>query len=226
MGADKLWADLRGRPLLEWPIATLAACHRIDELVVVASASNLRRTRLLLEDLGVEACVVVGGERRQDSVRAGLEAIGDIEWVVVHDAARPLLTPELIDRGLDAARATGAAVAAIPVVDTIKVVHEGEVVRTPDRDSLWSVQTPQVFRAELLREAHRTTTVDVTDDSAMVEAMGVPVRVYMGAYANIKITSPVDLRLAAALVSENGKQLAEPAAHTEMPPGERRAEVM
>jgi 2-C-methyl-D-erythritol 4-phosphate cytidylyltransferase len=226
MGVDKLWADLRGRPLLEWPIATLAGCGSIDELVVVAALSGLERTRRLLEDLGVKACVVVGGARRQDSVRAGLSAIGDADWVVVHDAARPLVTRDLVENGLETARATGAAVAAVPVVDTIKVVNESEVVSTLARNGLWSVQTPQVFRADLLRQAHRAGAADVTDDATLVEGLGVRVQVYMGAYANIKVTSPVDLRLAALLVSEDGGQPTRAAAHTETPPRERRAEVV
>jgi len=224
MGVDKLWADLGGRPLLAWPIATFAACDCIQELVIVASTPNVNRVERLLSDLRVRARVVPGGERRRDSVRAGLEALGDVEWVVVHDAARPLLTRALVTDGLEAARATGAAIAAVPAVDTIKTVRDGEVVGTLARETLWAAQTPQVFRFELLLEAHRAVSDDVTDDAALVEAIGARVRVYMGAYANINFPSPVDLQLAALLVSENERPLAEPVASEAPAAGDRRAE--
>ena len=123
-----------------------------------------------------------GGERRQDSVRAGLEALGACDYVAVHDGARPLVTPELIERGLEAARETGAAAPAVPLADTVKEAGaDGIVVRTLDRSRLWAVQTPQVFRYELLMRAHREVTADVTDDAAMVEALGEPVRLFEGA---------------------------------------------
>ena len=131
---------------------------------------------------------------------AGLTAAAGCEWAVIHDGARPFVTPALIRNGLEAARASGAAIAAVPATDTIKVVHDGVIVGTPDRGTLWAAQTPQVFRTSLVRAAHEQIAGDVTDDAAMVEALGVEVRVYPGAYGNIKITFPEDLEIARTLV--------------------------
>jgi 2-C-methyl-D-erythritol 4-phosphate cytidylyltransferase len=202
MGTDKLWADLCGQPLIAWPLRAFAASDAIDELIVAVSAATRDRMTCLLDELGIAAKVLIGGARRQDSVRAALDAAGDAEWVVIHDGARPRLTGKLIDDGLFAAAASGAAVAAVPVVDTVKQVENGTVVRTLDRDALWAIQTPQVFRRAFLVEAHASVLTEVTDDAAMLEALGLAVRVYMGAYENIKVTTPADLRLAVSLIGE------------------------
>jgi 2-C-methyl-D-erythritol 4-phosphate cytidylyltransferase len=171
----------------------------VDRLIVVIGGAQ-ERWGLLLEQLGVEAALVAGGARRLDSVRAGLEAAEGAEWVVIHDAARPLVTDALIVEGLRAARETGAAIAAVPVIDTIKEVEEGVVRSTPPRDRLWAAQTPQVFRRSLLVEAERAASADVTDDAALVEALGVVVKVYPGSYGNIKVTTAVDVDLVRRLV--------------------------
>src|SRR4030095_3221304 len=171
MGSDKLWADLCGKPLVAWPMQALAHSH-VDTIVVAASAFTQERVRCLATELGIAVQVVVGGARRRDSVRAALDAAGEAEWVVVHDGARPLLTPALVEDGLVAARETGAAIAAVPVTDTIKQVEDKRCVKPLERDQLWAVQTPQVFRAALLAEAHASNTEDVTDDAALVESIG------------------------------------------------------
>lgn len=201
MGFDKLWAIVGGRPLLAWPLLTFSEVPGIDQIILVVSAENLEGAESLVSELGLSACVVVGGATRRASVEAGLRMIG-AEWVVVHDAARPCLTVDLIRTGLEAARATGAAIAGVPVTDTVKQVQDGTIQRTLDRSALWSAQTPQVFQTELLRRAHRSGEETVTDDATLVEALGVEVRVYEGAYANIKVTMPVDLQLATLLLSE------------------------
>jgi len=200
MGTDKLWAQLGGKPLISWPLQTLAASDAIDELVLVVSASSREPMVRLLQELNIVGKIVLGGARRQDSVRAALDAAQDADWVVIHDGARPLLTEKLILDGLRAAREPGAAIAAIPVVDTIKRVEEGTVLQTLDRDGLWAVQTPQVFRRALLAEAHAASSLDVTDDAALVEGLGATVRIYMGAPENIKVTTPFDLVVAGALL--------------------------
>lgn len=202
-GVDKLFAPLGGRPLLAHALAAFEAAEAVDRLVLVLSRENLERGRALAAQLRLAKleAVVAGGERRQDSVREGLRALGPCRWVVVHDGARPLVEPSLIARGVEAARGTGAAVAAVPVADTIKEVDEGGLVRrTPDRARLWAVQTPQVFRRDLLERAHREIVLDVTDDAAMVELLGNPVAVYPGSHRNIKVTTPVDLAVAEALL--------------------------
>lgn len=207
MGGNKLWADLGGRPLVAWPISVLSSSGVIDALVVVAAQGSERRMSHLLDELGVRATVVTGGASRQHSVRAALDATVEAEWVVVHDGARPFVTPDIIVRGLDESRATGAAIAAVPVTDTIKLVNGDRVASTPARDTLWAAQTPQVFRRSLLLEAHRRATMAVTDDAALVEALGASVRVYMGSYGNIKVTTAVDLQLAALLLErERGRR--------------------
>jgi 2-C-methyl-D-erythritol 4-phosphate cytidylyltransferase len=200
MGFDKLWVDLAGKPLVAWSMLAFSECDAIDRLIVVASADCLLKAEDLLRDLAVEATVVQGGAARRDSVLAGLEST-EGKWVVIHDAARPLVEPDLIVRGLEAARETGAAIAGVPETSTIKRVRGGEVLETLDRDALWAAQTPQVFRRELLLEAHRRAGGPATDDAVLVEALGVRVRVYEGGYANIKVTTPVDLQLAALLLS-------------------------
>jgi len=202
MGTDKLWADLCGKPLISWPLQAFATSDAIDELIVAVSSETIERMAHLIDELGIRARLVAGGARRQDSVRAALDVAADMEWVVVHDGARPLLTAKLIEDGLSAAAVTGAAIAAVPVVDTVKQVQDGAVLTTLERDALWAVQTPQVFRTSLLRAAHEASSVDVTDDAALVEALGTPVRVYMGAYENVKVTTPVDLHVAACFIRD------------------------
>lgn len=198
MGFDKLWADLGGQPVLAHGLRLLAQA-RLDELVVVVAADSLERTRRLASSMGVEARVCAGGERRRDSVAAGLALLKDVEWVVVHDAARPFATVRLVAAGLEAARETGAAVAAIPIADTVKRVRQGRVVETLSRDELWRAQTPQVFRRDLLERVLAERQEDVGDEATLVERTGGEVRVFAGAADNFKLTEPEDLRLARAI---------------------------
>lgn len=199
MGQDKLWADLGGRPLLAWSLQAFASAGLIDALVVVVGLGSERRSARLLDEMGINARAVVGGDRRRDSVQAGLAAAPDAEWVVIHDGARPFVTGALIAGVLEAAQETGAAIAAVPVTDTVKMVADGAIVATQDRLGLWAAQTPQVFRRSLLMDAHDRITSDATDDAALVEAIGGTVRVYPGAYGNMKVTFPEDLTLARVL---------------------------
>jgi len=208
-GADKLFTEVAGQPLLAHAIAPFQECASIERIVLVMASLNLKRGRDLVERYGFTkaTALVKGGERRQDSVRLGLEALGGCDYVAVHDGARPLVTPELIARGLEAARETGAAAPALPIADTVKEAGpNGIVLRTLDRSRLWAVQTPQVFRYELLLRAHREITADVTDDAAMVEALGEPVRLFEGSRANIKVTTVEDLTLIEALTAAPIKQ--------------------
>ena len=141
--------------------------------------------------------VCPGGARRQDSVARGLEKLKDCDWVVIHDGARPCVTPQLIELGLAEARKTGSAIAAVPVTDTIKTVGPDKLVTdTPQRSNLWSVQTPQIFRFDIIQAAYTKIQEDVTDDASLVEKMGFRVKAFMGAYENIKITNPQDLATA------------------------------
>jgi 2-C-methyl-D-erythritol 4-phosphate cytidylyltransferase len=208
-GLDKVWAPVRDanglpRPLLAYTLAAFEACEAIDRVALVVAENAVALAQALVRDAPFEkvCAVVAGGARRQDSVRAGLDALGPCDWAVVHDGARPLVTPALIERGLAEARATGAACCALPVADTVKESDDGlRVARTLDRARLWLAQTPQVFRYGLLLQAHRSADDDATDDAALVEALGVEVRLYEGSPRNIKVTSPDDLALVEALLA-------------------------
>ena len=202
-GADKLFSEVAGWPLLAHAIAPFQQSSSINAIILVMAPLNLKRGRELVERYGFTKATALlkGGERRQDSVRLGLEALGECDYVAVHDGARPLVTSELIERGREAARETGAAAPAVPIADTVKEAGPDRVVvRTVERSRLWAVQTPQVFRYELLVRAHREVTEDVTDDAAMVEALGGRVRLFEGDRRNVKVTTVEDLESVRALV--------------------------
>lgn len=208
MGRDKVFALLGGRPILAWAVDAFQKCGSVDRIVVVVGGPNLETCRQLVTEQGWTKVsgICAGGKRRQDSVAAGLACLGRCDWVVVHDGARPLVTGDLIERGLEAARETGAAVAAVPVTDTIKIAgDDGIVCQTPLRQNLWAVQTPQVFRLDIISKAYQMAQGDVTDDATLVEQTGCKVKLYMGAYDNIKITTPGDLILAEALRQKHGE---------------------
>ena len=205
-GVDKSFAALAGQPLILHALRAFEASPLVHEIVLVASQANLAEAERLCraESLAKVRAVCLGGERRQDSVRLGLAALGPAEWVLVHDGARPLVSQRLIADGL-AAAAFGAAVPAVRPKDTVKQVDgAGEVTGTLDRGRLAAVQTPQAFRRSLLERAHAEVADDVTDDAAMVERLGIRVRVYEGDYANIKVTTPDDLAVAEALLARRG----------------------
>ena len=201
-GVDKIFALLEDRPLISHSIEVFQGLDLVTDVVLVLSPGSIDRGRRLIEAEGWSKVrdVCAGGDRRQDSVRNGLERLPECQWVVVHDGARPFIDEGLVARGLEEARPTGASVAGVPVKDTIKSASpDGVVKRTLQRDELWAVQTPQIFRRQLLEDAHRRISEDVTDDAAMVEALGVKTKIFMGSYQNIKITTPEDLVLAEAI---------------------------
>ena len=207
-GSDKLFAPLAGRPLIAHTLMAFEVCRAIDRVVLVLAADNLERGRRLVAAAGFDKVVAIcpGGPRRQDSVRLGLEALGKCRWVVAHDGARPLVTAALIEAGLAAAAETGAAIAALPLADTVKeVAADGLVRRTLNRGELWAAQTPQVFGYDLLQQAHRRAQGEATDDAALVEALGQWVKVFPGSPRNLKVTTAADLALAAALLAEGGE---------------------
>jgi len=200
-GVDKIFAPLAGEPLIAWTLDAFQRCPAVHRIALVLSQDNLARGQALLAPGRWPKVMasLAGGERRQDSVKVGLEALEGCRWAIIHDGARPLVTGELIEEGLKAA---GAAVAAVPAKDTVKVVGlEGLVLRTLSRDQVWLAQTPQVFDYELIRRAHQLTDENVTDDAALVERQGKPVRVYPGSYENIKVTTLEDLALAELLAA-------------------------
>lgn len=199
MGAEKTFLDMAGRPVITWPVEVLQQNKHVSEIILVLHNNNVDEGKCLAADQGWSKVthVCAGGKLRQDSVRKGLEFIRDCELVLVHDAARPFLTDKLIDDGIEAADSTGSAAAAVPVKDTIKQVDDdGIVSATLPRSRLMAVQTPQVFRYKILKDAYAALDGEVTDDAAAVERIGLKVKLYAGDYDNIKITTREDLVLA------------------------------
>jgi 2-C-methyl-D-erythritol 4-phosphate cytidylyltransferase len=193
----KAFANLAGRPMVEWSVGTLRRVSAVTEIVVALPAGETAPEGTI----GVR-----GGSERSHSVRAALGAASaDEDVIVVHDAARPLVTPELVQACLAALGDADAAIAAAPVTDTIKECADGRVVRTLDRSRLWAVQTPQVFRRAALQRAldqDHDAIGAATDDAALVEAMGGTVRVVSAPRENLKVTTELDLRVAELLLSE------------------------
>ena len=203
MGRDKVFEPLLGKPLIAHTVAVFEACPDVVEIVLVLSSDNLEQGRATAAREGWKKLkrVCLGGPRRQDSVKAGLQHLSSCQWVMVHDGARPCVTQELIKRGLEHARATGAAIPAIALNDTIKRVHpEGGVQETLLREDLRATQTPQVFRYNLLWEAYQGDLDDVTDDASLVERLGHTVNTFPGSPENIKVTTQVDLHLAEVIL--------------------------
>jgi 2-C-methyl-D-erythritol 4-phosphate cytidylyltransferase len=204
-GGDKLWGSLAGRPLIAHTLFAFQHCRSVDRIVLVLASGREKLGHSLVREahLNKVSSICVGGEERQDSVRAGLAALDPCEWVVVHDGARPLVTGRLVEQGLAAARETGAATCAVPLNDAVKLVDDkGQVEKSLSRRHLWLVQTPQVFRYDVLMRAHREATGKprVDDDASLVERLGLPVKVYMGSYQNLKVTTQEDLLLAQVLL--------------------------
>ncbi len=202
-GVDKIVVPLLGRPLLEYSLELLTRSESIDSIILVAGNRNADSVRILANQTHTHKIptVCTGGSRRQDSVRAGLDYVGDATHVLVHDGARPLIDAPLISRAVQAMSDHDAAIAAVPVKDTIKIAgNDLTVFKTVPRNSLWAVQTPQIFKADLLRTAHRSIESDVTDDASMVELLGHEVKLFMGSYENIKVTTPEDIVIAEAIL--------------------------
>ena len=200
---DKVFAPLMGKPLISHTVAAFEECPQVGEIVLTLHRDNLERGRALAAAEGWKKVsqVCAGGERRQDSVKAGLERLSPCRWVMVHDGARPCVTQYVLARCIEAAAHTGAAIPAVPVNDTVKAVDsDGVVVRTVPRDELRAVQTPQVFSYDLLLKAYSGSLDEVTDDASLLERLGHKVRVFQGSPDNIKITTRTDLLLAEAIL--------------------------
>lgn len=202
----KQFLALGNRPILVTTVRHFATHPGTTAVVVAVPAPHVARAERLLRSLGRRAGLVVveGGVTRQESVwRALQSAPTGAEILVVHDAVRPFITRRLIDAVVTAAQAHGAAICALPIQDTVKRVSGDRVESTLDRAGLWAVQTPQAFRAPVLREAHEKARRDGlvgTDDALLVERLGYPVHVVRGLPANLKITTPEDLRVARAWI--------------------------
>lgn len=204
-GTDKLFRQVCSKPLLYWSLLAFEKSPLIDEIVVVLNKTNLSAGRKLIFNEGFSKvkAMVYGGLRRQDSVLQGLKhASGSI--VLVHDGARPMVSPELIQAVTAGAEKHGACIPAVAVTDTIKTELNGFASKTLPRTDLRSIQTPQAFKTSLLRMAYQNFTSEATDDAQVVEISGAKVSLTEGSYDNIKVTTPSDLELVRTLIRKRG----------------------
>ncbi len=223
-GVDKAFMQLERRPLLGHAVDAFESVDEVDEIVLVVGSHRIADAWELAStsDWRKVVAVVAGGDTRQRSVFSGMSALGNCDLIAIHDAARPLVTAEIVRNGIASARAHGAAVAAIPVRDTLKR-SRGEqalVESTVDRTDLWAAQTPQVFRSSVLSEAYQLIgdrASEYTDDAGVVEAAGLPVAIFPGSVGNLKVTHPDDLPVATALLRARGSGHAPCAQEREAP---------
>lgn len=205
-GIDKVMVPLNGEPMIARTVRAFQNCDAISEIVVVTRQDLILPITSLCAQMDKVQAVVAGGSSRQESVHLGLNALsGKCKLAAIHDGARPLISWQVIDRVVRAANTYGAAAPAIPVKDTIKVVQGGVVKETPDRASLQAVQTPQVFDFDILRGALKKAKQDgaqVTDDCSAVERIGLTVKIVEGEERNLKVTTPLDLKIAQLLLEE------------------------
>lgn len=208
-GVNKVFLELAGKPILVHTLLKFSRCEAVDKLVVVVAPEEVLFIKRALRGVpGLKPyTVVAGGAERQFSVANGLKAMDpETDLVLVHDAARPLVSPVTIACVIDEARRSGAAIAAVREKNTVKVVDSNGIVKkTPERAQLWEVQTPQGFKREIIEEAYQKAMQDGTmgtDDASLVERLGVPVKVVTSDYRNIKITTPEDLLIVEAFLRE------------------------
>jgi 2-C-methyl-D-erythritol 4-phosphate cytidylyltransferase len=205
-GIDKVMAELKGEPMIVRTVRTFQNCDAISEIVIVTRPDLIVPISQLCREMPKVKAVVAGGKSRQESVHLGLNALSDkVKLAAIQDGARPLITWQVIDRVVRAANSYGAALPCVPVKDTIKVGDGGIVKNTPDRATLFAAQTPQVFDFDLLRAALKKAEQDgfsVTDDASAVEYLGMTVKLVEGDERNLKVTTPMDLKIAEMLLEE------------------------
>jgi 2-C-methyl-D-erythritol 4-phosphate cytidylyltransferase len=211
-GVSKQYLDLEGVPILVRTLEIFEKATSVDAVFLIVPAGDvdaIRRDTVIPHRLAKVRKILPGGKERQDSVKAGIDALGpDTEIVVIHDAVRPFITGELIGASVEGARTFGAVSLGVPVKDTVKSVEpDGWVEHTMERSKLWLTQTPQAFRRDIIREAYRRAFAEgvyATDDASLVERIGIRVRMIPGTYENIKITTPGDLATGAVIVGSRG----------------------
>ena len=208
---SKQLIPLNGRPAIEYTLKAFQSCPQIDEIIVVARPIDIEDIAHIAFTFRKVSAVTAGGSTRLASVRKGIHAADKrVTHYAIHDGARVLITPKQISLAVNAAFECGAAALGTPVTDTVKVVDEnGIILSTPDRSTMWAVQTPQVFEKDLYKRAMGSaimSSLEVTDDCSLVEAIGEKVRIVRGEYSNLKLTTPVDITLAEALLSKRKKK--------------------
>ena len=204
-GTDKAFLSLVNKPVVAWSLMAFEKCAEIDRIVLVVRKDQQLAAKAVCQMFGISKLdkIVAGGNKRQDSVQAGLAVCDlDTRTVVIHDGARPLVTPELIAEVVKLGARTGAATVGRRMIDTVKSVDKGTTVaKTESREKLWQVQTPQAFQFRVLRDAYKALAkTEVTDDCQAVEMNGGTVKIYESNRLNLKITTPEDLQVAAAVL--------------------------
>lgn len=214
-GLQKQFLDLGGKPLVFYGLKSLQDSAYIDEIILVTGAESIDYCRKEIVEkyqLSKVREIVPGGKERYDSVYEGLKHCREADYIFIHDGARPFLTEEILQRGYEAVKEYGACAAGVPSKDTVKILDRNQnVAETPLRELVWSVQTPQVFRGSLIREAYERLQMfdklGITDDAMVVEEMGDHVvHMYLGDYRNLKITTPEDLTVAEQLLADRKKK--------------------
>ena len=214
MGRPKQFIKIAGKPMLEWTVGAFQKSGSIDGIILVVAQEQLSLARKLKFPKIFK--IVAGGKERTHSVLNGLKALPDtVEIVAIHDGARPMVTPKLIEESIKAAKKYGASVVGVPVKDTVKTVKVVSpstslgasskklvVSKTVDRSALWAAQTPQTFKVSMINKAYADLREAVTDDAMAVEKAGFPVKMVMGSYKNIKITTPEDLVIGEAFLKK------------------------
>ncbi|WP_322907969.1 2-C-methyl-D-erythritol 4-phosphate cytidylyltransferase [Paenibacillus campi] len=207
---SKQYLRLQNKPIIIHTLEVFERSELVDEIVVVTGADDRERCQQWIEQYRLHKVVkvVAGGYDRQQSVYLGLQQL-TADWVMVHDGVRPFVTEQQLQRCLEAAQQVGASVLAVPVKDTIKQVDANlHIAGTPDRSTLWAIQTPQTFRYTELLTAHEQADISGfrgTDDAMLIERLGIPITVVEGSYTNIKLTTPDDLDYAAYLLARKGE---------------------
>jgi 2-C-methyl-D-erythritol 4-phosphate cytidylyltransferase len=209
---DKLFVPVLGKPIITYSIQAFHDTPLVSQIILVTTKNNKSQIQRLSDENGWHKVtdVCIGGPRRQDSVRNGLECMPNTTWTIIHDGARPVVSSRMIEDGLRAAHETGAATAGIPLSNTIKRAGPDlHVLETLDRRALWIIQTPQVFRTEMIRKAHQQNDSDVTDDATLIEKIGGVVKIFEGDPDNIKITLPSDITVATAILKRKASMLSQ-----------------
>lgn len=197
MGKPKQFLPLMGKPIVERTVKVFKNCKSVSAIILVVPEEDFAKAK------GFGVKLASAGKERTDSVRSGLKLVpADADIVLIHDGARPLITQDIIKRVIAAVRKTGAAIAGVPVKDTIKTINNKQytINKTLDRDSLWMAQTPQAFKKDIIMKAYAKAKGPATDDAKLAEDLGVKVIIVMGSYENIKITTPEDILAAEAIL--------------------------
>lgn len=207
MGRPKQFIKIAGKTMLERTLAVFQKTKIIDGIILVVAKGQLNRARKLPRSKIIK--ILIGGRERYNSVRKGIRAVPkSAEVIVIHDGARPLVTSSLIERSVKEVKKYGAAIVGVPSRDTVKEISRlgPFIARTIERKRAWLAQTPQAFLSPLLRKAYSRVRKDVTDDAMLVEKLGIPVKMVMGSYQNIKITTPEDLLVARAIIEKGARE--------------------